>query len=170
MQDTQQNVLTVGDKLLEKITSRQIYNLFLEKDQYEIPTIRVSKYVAIPRGESMIEKIFNRCHRNTVDVSSKAFQFRFLNDILVDNYWLTKWKILENNACSFCQENEENIFHLYWECNITSRFWIDFNAWIRSFSENGITVEEVFYGTEDKLLHTLIILAKRLIYESRKKQ
>ena len=159
-------VLMVGNTKLEKAYSRQIYKYFLDINQKETPEIRIVKYSPIPKEDQT--NIFKWCHNNTIDVASRAFQFKFLYNILINNYWLTKWKIKENNLCTFCQESEENIYHLYWTCPITSNFWSDLELWMTGFTELKITANLVLYGTEDKLIHTLIILAKRSIHESRK--
>lgn len=161
----------VGDIKLEKANAKQIYKLFLDKSQNIVPKIRTEKYVEIPRDENL-ETIFKRCHSNFLDTFTKAFQFKFLNNILVNNYWLKKWKIRENNECTFCNNmnNEENIYHMFWECEITRKFWSDFENWVRQFVPLEITRQLVFYGVDDHLVYTLIILAKIFIYECWKKE
>jgi hypothetical protein len=66
-------------------------------------------------------------------------------------------------------EHEENIYNLFWGCNIITRFWSEFEICINTFTNTRLTAELVFYGTDDNLLNTLIILAKRSIHDCRNK-
>jgi hypothetical protein len=73
------------------------------------PKIRTEKYVIIPQ-EDNVESVFKRCHKYVLDTSTKIFQYKFLNDILANNYWLRKWKIVEDETCTFCKNNVENMY------------------------------------------------------------
>ena len=157
--------LKVGDINLKTAQSYQIYKLFLKSNLKETPEIRTTKYVAIPKEEHSIHNIFKRCHKSILNSVSRAFQFQFLNDILVNNYWLNKWKIQENELCTFCREKVENIYHLFWECKETRKFWRDLETLINT----EITSELVFYGSREDINNTLIILAKQYINDSRRK-
>jgi len=161
------HILRVGDAKLETVTTRQIYKSFLEISNISNTEIRISKYVAIPQNENP-EHIFIRCHKYVLDTYTKAFQYKFLYDILVNNYWLTKWKIQDNNLCTFCNNHEENIYHLYWDCAYIRTFWLQFNTWINYFTPIETTANLVFYGIDNHLLYTLITLAKRFIHDCRK--
>lgn len=165
---TEYEILRIGNTKLESAYTHQIYNLFLKiYCKQREPEIRATKYVEIGQDEK-IESIFNRCHKYGLDTYTKAFQYKFLYDILVNNYWLTKWKIQENSICTFCEEREENIHHMYWKCKHIKVFWSDFNIWINNFISVDTNARLVFYGTENKLLYTLIIVAKLYIYACRK--
>ena len=159
------NVLKVGGKILKTITSKFVYQHFVKNDIKEKSVVRIEKYVPIPNDAT--QDIFMYCHKNTVDTASKAFQYKFLYDILVNNYWLEKWRIEETNLCTFCQIEEETIKHLYLDCPFTSGFWRDVELWLGNFGVTGITKEKIFYGTTDKLLHTLVLLGKRFIHDCR---
>jgi hypothetical protein len=158
-------LLKVGDLKLVTSHSDQIYEQFL-KESTQV-RLRTEKYVAIPQNDDA-ENIYKRCHKYVIDTYMKAFQYKFLNDILVNNFWLKKWEIIEDSSCTFCNENEENIHHLFWECRIIKQFWLNFNNWINQFIPMLITVQQVFYGNDDNLLYTLIIFAKKFIFDCRK--
>ena len=73
-----------------------VYTVLLDKLKKDDPSIRIQKYVEIPKEES-VEDIFKRCHKYISYTATKAFQYKFLNDILVNNYWLKKWKISDSD-------------------------------------------------------------------------
>ena len=52
-----------------------------------------------------------------LNVKTQFFQYKILQDILVNNYCLNKWKMLGDNLCTFCKTEAENIGNLFWECN-----------------------------------------------------
>ena len=46
-----------------------------------------------------------------------------MNDILINNYWLLKWGLKDDDICIFCNEEIEDICHVFWECMFTQHFW-----------------------------------------------
>ena len=38
-------------------------------------------------------------------------------------YFAFMLKIIDNDLCTFCNENKESIEHLLWECNIVQTFF-----------------------------------------------
>jgi hypothetical protein len=67
------------------------------------------------------------------------------------------------------KKNVENIYHLFWECEITRKFWSDFEKWINPYTgiPTLLTAQLVCYGNENNLMHTLIMPAKRTLYDSK---
>ena len=63
---------------------------------------------------------FNISHYNwkcTQEVKLRWFQFRLLNRILCTNTLLVKINRSDNPNCTFCNEVEESIIHLFWDFN-----------------------------------------------------
>ena len=106
-----------------------------------------------------------------LDTKTREFKFKFLHDVLVNNFWLRKWSLEENNLCTFCNLMREDILHLFWHCEYVQTFWHDFEEiYGRIIPENtGLTISLVICSSRNPLLCTLILLAKRYIYECRYK-
>lgn len=159
---TDRTTFLVQNTPLEKISSKSLYNSFSPQIENNVE-VRVSKYV---ESSYNFKEIFYICHHMTTDTKSKEFQFRFLYDILVNNYWLKKWKIKQTNECTFCKTSEGNIFHIFWECSHIRTFWNNLNRELRLYTLGNINASTIFYGTKNKLFCTIIFLAKNYIYQS----
>jgi hypothetical protein len=83
---------------LKNVNSKFLHNLFLpeiiDKENHQYP--RIFKYFNNEDNPNL-ESIFLICHNMSDEVRLKVFQFKFLHDILVNNYWLEKWKIKDSN-------------------------------------------------------------------------
>ena len=51
------------------------------------------------------------------------FRFKFLHIRIATNQFLRKIGIKDDLKCSFCQEEPENLRHLFWSCHKTGSFW-----------------------------------------------
>ena len=50
------------------------------------------------------------------------FQYCFLHNILINNLWLNTWKLQEDWLCTFCNEEIEDLCHLFRECRLHNCF------------------------------------------------
>ena len=156
--------LKIEDTDLSKMESQFIYKYFKKKsstvagDEF-IP--RSFKYVT---PDQNLKDIFTICHRMVVDTKTKEFQFKFVHDILVNNYWLEKWKVKDSNLCTFCNRAEENSYHLFWNCDYVKEFWTDIKNWLQNKIPIPVTKNNIFYGLKNPLFCTVIFSAKQFIH------
>jgi len=61
----------------------------------------------------------------TTENKLRSFQYQILRRSLVTNKFLYMCKIIESGNCSFCNNYEETIEHLFYECHYVLRFWLD---------------------------------------------
>jgi hypothetical protein len=57
--------------------------------------------------------------------------------ILGTNKFLYKIKVKDNAFCTFCQEDEETIEHLFWNCETVQAFIDEIDSWLLS---NGVSI------------------------------
>ena len=100
----------------------------------------------------------------SVNVKTREFQYKFLNDLLPTNYWLHKWKIRENNTCTFCETQVETLEHLFYDCVYVQRLWKSVQLWYSNIEHLVFDKEIVFLGSESPLLHTVIMTAKQYVF------
>lgn len=166
LNDTGSKKIVLKTAFFRKVTSRVIYELFMEKRYAGIATEpRIIKYVK-PTQLSKKE-IFFICHRMVIDTKTKEFQYKFLNNILVNNHLLKKWKIKESDSCTFCKIHDETIDHLFWECPVIKDFWSDVTNYMEPRINMKLNKEIIFYGIKDMLMCTIIFSAKKFIYTCR---
>ena len=158
-------MFTINGKNIEHTTSKDIYCY--------LTTITYGDDVSIPRAAKYLEntdqidweKVYIRPSKLILDVRTRDFQFRFLHDLLVNQYWLHKWKIKENNVCCLCGNDVENISHRFYDCTYIMVFWHDFNVYCGQKFKKTVNKESIFLGEENELLCTLIFGAKLYIHK-----
>lgn len=149
----------------DKIKIKQLYNIILKNKLSNLITIpRIAKFCDEPDIVNW-NKVFERIYKITQYTKHRTFHFQFLHDILVNNYWLHKWKLTEDNMCSFCNEDEEDISHLFWECIFSRQFWRDFEMFYCNSQK--FTKNDVFLGVECKYTTNYIFLARNFIFKCR---
>ena len=109
------------------------------------------------------------------DSNSRIFQYKFLNNILVNKYWLKKWKLEDDDLCNFCKNESETQMHLFWECEHTKLFWNEFELFCQKYGIDFNILQSknlILIGTNQKhdILNILIIKAKQYIQLCRDKQ
>ncbi len=158
----QTNVTSVA---LDKVKMKAIYlGLVERKREIGVTIPRVAKWLP----DNVVTdwgQIYKQVHVNSVDVKTREFQYKFLNDILSTNYWLHKYKLRENNMCTFCRLETENIEHLFYTCIHVRRLWNQVQLWYNDI-ESGTMLDKttIFLGAENSLLHTVVMTAKRYIF------
>jgi len=166
---TDQNELKVvmkDEKVpIANVRSRDLYNwIVLEKTKNTLTVPKCVKYINVADVDTSIwAKIYIRASVVPVDTKTKEFQYRFLNNILVNKYWLCKWKLKEDDQCNWCNDGTEDLLHVFWECSFAIQLWHSFEEWCKDMhvTEHNLTKHDVFFGVDDKLLCTLIFAAKR---------
>ena len=147
-------------------SSIKVYNYFrtiLLGSEINIPKVGIYT----PDLVTDYSKIYVLPNCTCLDVKSRAFQYKFVNNILINNYWLHKWKIKDSNLCTFCHSNVESLIHLYWFCNKVDNFWTEVEIWCNNqdirFEKRK---EYVLYGqlNTDTIVNLVLILGKQYIY------
>jgi hypothetical protein len=64
-------------------------------------------------------------------------QYRINQRILGTNKFLYKIEVKDNAFCTFCQEDEETIELLFWNCKIVQAFIDEIDSWLLS---NGVSI------------------------------
>ena len=78
-------------------------------------------------------------------------------------------KIVDSDLCSFCSQEEETLYHLFWHCELTQIFWTNLKLALNEscvhcfgtiFTETLILFGHKDNVVTDKVLDLLIMLAK----------
>ena len=84
--------------------------------------------------------------------------------------------MITSPLCTFCEQENESLEHLFITCTYTTSFWLDFICWCKKIDidlkelSNTDILLGIWQTKEDfLLLNHLLILAKQYIYECRKK-
>ena len=99
-------------------------------------------------------------------------QFKILNLIVATNCYLKKVKIKDNDLCDFCKIEKEDVYHLFYECNVVRKFWREFECYwnIKTGHPFKLSLKEIILGKTDlqgDLLNYCILVAKQYILTSK---
>ena len=158
----EQMSLLVGDRQLKLVTSKHVYTEMMMRERVDVSHIpRISKH--IQHDDIEWKNVFGYL-KLISDTKSKQFQYKFLHDILVNNYWLKKWNIKDSEYCEYCQNEIENLEHVFWTCVRVRPVIDEFIVFCRNRLDCDVTKCNFFLGDEDCLLNNLIVICKAMIY------
>ena len=167
---TFKNNLYLNNKCLQSINNKSI-SYFVSQYQINnthIPGIR--KYIYSPDTYDW-KCIFSTLYQNIIDTQLRDFQYKFLNDILINKYRLFLWKMTDTNICDFCSLDIENLEHLFWTCIKNKQFMDQLIKFCQMNFNVTLTKNFFFVGVFDKPpLYHILCLCKKFIYASRSKQ
>ena len=104
----------------------------------------------------------------------RSFQYRLLQRALITNMHLYKWNWVPSNLCTFCQDDQETITHLFYECSMVKNLWTQVIAYLKdTFDISGLhlTAAKVIFNTivEQKhhVANFICLVTKQFIYRRR---
>ena len=186
--------LIISIKNNERVAScgKEGFKICIKSEQYTLNSLKnnilyesfLSKRSLPPTNKVRLNNIFDiqeeewkntYCLPKTVNVDhkTKELQYKILNNYLNTNARLKRIKILDDDLCSFCNEEAETLEHLFLSCVHVRRFWNEFLGWYLQFSQTEINIDyrTVVLGwrtADPPLLENFILLtAKSFIFRSK---
>ena len=142
---------------LEKLNSKELYLIQLTRDFCK------------PTSQIYFEKHFNDCVLDwkyiyvlprivTSDPYTRYFQYKVLNNVLYLNEKLFLFGISETSKCSFCNQNNETIEHLFCHCFVAKALWNGLNTFFENhLSLYDLTPQAAFFRFTEKHLDDTIL-------------
>ena len=162
--------------LKESKGCKQFYNVFCNGMQVKFKCIdKWNHHLGINLVDKEWFKISHYNWKCTQEVKLRWFQFRLMNRILCTNTLLVKIGKSVNPNCSFCNEVQESIVHLFWDCKHIMNYWKDFQNWINGNLNTNISLNKnvVLFGNyqfKDYVFNNILLVLKFNIYKSRVKK
>lgn len=166
--DIETSRLCVGKAILSESSSKDNYALLYNiKYDANIYVPRICKYFDDAIA-NLDWSIYYVCLKSIMDMKTREFQYKFLHDIHVNNFWLFKWKIKDSEVCPVCNEHVDTIVHMFWECKRIEYFMSKFRDFLLTNFNYILTKQDFFLGTpHDSMLYLVIVICKKLIYQCR---
>ena len=108
--------------------SKDFYNLFQSNEIKTQNKWEITLNHQIPTPEWKL--IYKSCFKTVKDNYLVYLQFKIINCILGTRSLLYKLSINNNPHCTFCNEYEETISHLFYECKLVKTLWQTLYNWI----------------------------------------
>jgi hypothetical protein len=117
--------------------------------------------------------IFLHLYRTTTDPKLKWFQLRLLHRAIPSQKYLFIRKLVDSPLCNFCNQEEQTLCHLFYECNVVKHFW---NVVLNNILDKcqhchnlQLRKQLIMFGlmktvSTDRVLDFIIIMAKYFIY------
>ena len=119
----------VYDKLVEDADiAKKTYDMLSEK--LDISSVLQQKWdseIWIP--QDLLQKQLKSMYIVTNSSKLRSFYYRSINKALVLNSHLFRWKIRDNNLCTFCKQEKETNVHLFFDCVCTQNLWEEVVSW-----------------------------------------
>ena len=117
-----------------------------------------------------VEKIYS----TTTVQKHRSFQYRLLMRAIVTNIQLHRWKIIASPRCSFCDESNESVYHLFYECAKVKELWETARKWIEDLTgapTAPLTFPDIVYDNvthpRSNAANATTIVTKQYIYRQR---
>jgi hypothetical protein len=141
--------------------------------QTDLPPAGVQKWNFFYANLNWVQ-IFGACQKTTNDSKLKWFQLRLIYRILPTNRYLFLMKLVDSPLCAFCQNDEETIVHLFWQCRFVDTFWRELEQCLTDKCAHLVNfhfdLKLILFGVHntiytDNVIDLLIILAKYFVYK-----
>ena len=129
-------------------------------------------------SQEFMVKQFTSISRMTNVPKLRSFQYRLLHNAIVLNMHMYRWKLREDNLCSFCGSCKETIEHVMWKCDKVFPIWCQISEWFRErYAQKAIDIScissIIFLQPGIKMGHVnnlLVLITKQYIYKCRCQQ
>ena len=171
--------LLIGNKIfdIKDKKSKDYYSLLVSK-KAQLPNIIHKLKSDFNFTTQQLKEIFSLPYLVALESYVKAFQYKVINSILYNNSKLCKIGFRINNACTFCNDEPENLYPFFYQCPHSKTFWTDFESYRCHLSNQPIhlSAENVLFGILSKqcplsnLLNYFIITGKLFLWDCRRSQ
>ena len=157
---------------LDKLTSKQIYVVMLHKRVIK-PTSQEKIIEKIGHFNFNWAEVYQLGRLSAIDAYSRMFHFKNTHNIIYLNEKLFKCGLVNSPLCSYCESENENIAHLFYDCQKSVSLWRELQENLKVFNIElpNITLESAFLGflNCDFLINHILIIFKISLYTSREK-
>ena len=152
--------------------AKHYYNILKEITAITIPTRWTKLKSDFNLSDEDLESVYGLPFNTTNENKLREMQFKILNFIVATNCYLKKVKIKDNDLCDFCKIEKEDVYHLFYECNVVRKFWREFECYwnIKTGHPLKLSLKEIILGKTDlqgDLLNYCILVAKQYILTSK---
>ena len=107
---------------LNKLNSATLYEILIDANNIK-PTSQTCFENLFSNFKPDWKSIYLLPRHVTLDTNLRMFQYKLLNNVLYLNNMLFRFKKVDSPLCSYCNEEEETLLHLFHSCLKTKQLW-----------------------------------------------
>ena len=147
----------------DKKGSRRFYDILISNKE---PTLPVQSWVN--SVGNITQEEWNKINTETKkikEVKLKDFQFKVNNHIIVTKSFLFKINKVDNDRCSYCNQDSETKSHIFYNCSKIKEFWATLQNWLQTEANITfeVTIKHALFPGQTK--NHLLLLARYFIYK-----
>ena len=154
------------------------YYLLLVTEKAQPPNITHKWKSDFNLSDDNLREFFLLPHSVALESYVKAFQYKVLHNILYTNRKLFKIGFRTDDVCTFCEAEQETLYHILYQCSYSRRFWNDFESYwyLLTNQQVRLSLQNVIFGIISKqcpstqLLNYFIIVGKLFLWDCRRNQ
>lgn len=156
--------------LINKKGTKAFYDIFIKNRETVTGQVKWNKQYHF--SEEDWRSIYEMPFAVTKCSKLQWFQYRINHKILATNNYLFKINIITSPICVFCNQEDETIEHLLWDCCIVQEFFHRVNNLLSDFNiQLPLNKKDFLFSIEDykqkKLIQLIILEIKYYIYTAR---
>ena len=119
------------------------------------------------------DKVYTLPYNTTIESTTRAFQYKILNNILYLNKRLHRMKLAESPLCGLCKLYPETISHLFFEYKVSSQLWKEIQGEFYPYLvlpnlDIKLTLFGILYDKDQqKVNNHIILIFKKFLCENR---
>ena len=148
---------------LNKLNSATYYEILIDANKIK-PTSQTYFENLFPNFKPDWKRIYLLPRRVTLDANLRMLQYKLLNNVLYLSNTLFRFKKVDSRLCSYCNEEEETLLHLFHSCLKTKQLWNKLRQYFSQFiniphSAPQSSILEIFDNIQQSGLinHVLVI-------------
>ena len=124
-------------------------------------------------GVHVWNSIYVLCSKIRNENKTKWLQYQINRHSLFTNHRVNKFKPHISPQCSYCQNSDELVSHLFFNCNFTLDLWTKIKQWLQTFQTNlPLDIKTMLFGDLGKPSETIInnyviLAAKHYIWRTK---
>lgn len=157
-----------------RLGHQKVYDMLTESGFVKLTCYNKWEHVTGSHYSDIDSKHFNIiANKCTPSTELKWLQYRIIHRILPVRHFLYKINYVDSPKCTFCNDCDETIYHIFWECDKVESIWREMKTWLRTIDvEMSFTKTQVMFGIKGKhnnAINAIIILVKNIIYNCSKR-
>ena len=152
---------------------RDTYKELLKKIVY-IPEQYVTmweKLLEIEINEWDWYRSYTDCLHWTVSTKLRSFYYQLRVGDIMSNHKLVNMKLKDDAICQWCNHQDQDILHLFWDCTVIKELWNRISLWISACLDNHLEIKrelvflyDIEAGNYTVIINLLILTVTRYIY------